>query len=180
MFQFLLCDFSLGSTERKGNQDLVLHPFWPHKDAWIEVSVHFQCRTEGSQVQQLHLLAAQSFPGDAAEEGMTLDVTHSSTSGAQAIAGVKLKQLWSSIMESEDTKIKLHCVCCGLMSVSIIFRMEALRMLQALNLTSVSRDAAAVLRWSGMSSWVWEWIPAGWSCHSGWRHSKQGTETMTQ
>lgn len=39
----------------------------------------------------------------------------------------------------------------------------------ASSLTSVSRDAAAVLRWSGMSSWVCEWIPAGWSCHSGWR-----------
>lgn len=46
-------------------------------------------------------------------------------------------------------------------------------MSQASNLTSVSIDAAAVLRWSGMSSWVWEWIPAGWNCHSGWRHSEQ-------
>lgn len=72
----------------------------------------------GSEVQQLHLLAAQSFPGDAAEEGMTLDVTHTSTSGAQAIASVKLKQLWSSIMESGDTV--------RLVSLSIIFRTEAL------------------------------------------------------
>lgn len=37
----------------------------------------------------------------------------------------------------------------------------------------MSREAAAALRWSGMSSCVWEWIPAGWSCHSGWRHSER-------
>lgn len=44
---------------------------------------------------------------------------------------------------------------------------KALQIFQPLTLTSVSREAAAVLRWSGMSSWVWEWIPAGWSCHKG-------------
>lgn len=55
----------------------------------------------------------------------------------------------------------------------LFFFFLMIRVFQALNLTSVSRDAAAVLRWSGMSSWVWEWIPAGWSCHSGWRRSEQ-------
>lgn len=48
--------------------------------------------------QQLHRLTAQSFPGDAAEEGVTLDVTHTPSSRAQAIAGVKLQQLWSTVM----------------------------------------------------------------------------------
>lgn len=38
-------------------------------------------------------LAAQGLPRDAAEEGMTLDVTHAASSRAQAIAGVELKQL---------------------------------------------------------------------------------------
>lgn len=113
MFQFLLHHFSLGSTKCKGNQDLVMHPFWPHKDVWIQVSVrlHFQSGTVGSEVQQLHLLVAQSFPGDTAEEGMTLDVTHTSTSRTQAIARVKLKQLWSSIMYSEDSVRLNYPVC---------------------------------------------------------------------
>lgn len=77
------------------NQNLVRHPFWPQEDSWIQVSVqlHFQCRTEGLEGQQLHLLAAQSFPGDTGKEGMTLDVTHTSTSRTQAIASIKLKQL---------------------------------------------------------------------------------------
>lgn len=52
--------------------------------------------TEGSG--GLHLLVAQSLPGDAAEEGVTLDVTHTSTAGAQPVAGVKLEQLWSGIL----------------------------------------------------------------------------------
>lgn len=46
------------------------------------------------------LLAAQSFPRDAAEEGMTLDVTHTSTSRTQAIASIKLKQLWKETVNT--------------------------------------------------------------------------------
>lgn len=109
------------------------------------------------------LLAAQSFPGDATEEGMALDVTHTSSSRAQAVAGIELKQLWVALWR-EEILTSDHSVCVCVCSFSVY--------LQAFNLTSVSRDAAAALRWSGMSSWVWEWIPAGWSCHSGWRHSE--------
>lgn len=47
-------------------------------------------------VQQLHMLAAESFPGDTAEEGMTLDVANTSTSRTQTMSRVKLKQLWSN------------------------------------------------------------------------------------
>ena len=50
-------------------------------------------RKKGSQVQWPHLLAAQSFPRDTTEEGMALNVTHTSTSRTQAIAGIELKQL---------------------------------------------------------------------------------------
>lgn len=57
-------------------------------------------RVSGQRDQPVpHLLTGQSFPGDAAEEGMTLDVAHTSTSRTQAIASVKLEQLWSSTME---------------------------------------------------------------------------------
>lgn len=83
----------------------MLHPFWPHEDAWIQAFVlplPLQDHQD-QRYQQLHLLAAQSFPGDAAEEGMTLDVAHTSTSRAQAIASVKLKQLWGSTVESGNT-----------------------------------------------------------------------------
>lgn len=116
----------------------------------------------------LHLLVAQSFPGDAAEEGMTLDVTHTSTAGAQPVAGVKLEQLWSGILFTGR-----HCNIILCRACVVVYMLGT----QASGLTSVSRDAAAVLRWSGMSSWVWEWIPAGWSCHSGWRHSEQNVKT---
>lgn len=51
-----------------------------------------------AKVRRLRLLVAQGFPGDAAEEGMTLDVAHASTSRAQPVARVKLEQLWSSKM----------------------------------------------------------------------------------
>lgn len=72
---------------------------------------------------------------------MALDVTHTSSSRAQAIAGIELKQLWSSIMESGDTSIRSFSVC-----------LFAFWEFEAFSLTSVSRDAAAALRWSGMSS----------------------------
>lgn len=105
IFSFIVRFFFFWEAQNaKGNQDLVLHPFRPHVDAQIprfSFTSHAAQRDEGRS--SCNLLAAQSFPGDAAEEGMTLDVTHSSTSRAQAIAGVELEQLWSSIMESGYT-----------------------------------------------------------------------------
>lgn len=102
---------------------------------------------------------------------MTLDVTDASTSRTQTITRVKLKQLLSGLIYSRDTDYIIPLDV-------LIIRTQPLRVSQALILTSVSRDAAAVLRWSGMSSWVWEWIPAGWSCHSGWRHSEQNVREL--
>lgn len=103
MFQFLLSFFLLFLGEEqnaKETQDLVFHPFRSQSDR--------RERKPG----WLHLLVAQSFPGDAAEEGMTLDVTHTSTAGAQPVAGVKLEQLWSGILfTGRHCNIILCCAC---------------------------------------------------------------------
>ncbi|TNN76312.1 Dihydrolipoyllysine-residue succinyltransferase component of 2-oxoglutarate dehydrogenase complex, mitochondrial [Liparis tanakae] len=58
------------------------------------VAAQLPCRTQGSEVSPPPPpLAAQRLPGDAAEEGVALDVAHASASRAQAIAGVELQQL---------------------------------------------------------------------------------------
>lgn len=47
-------------------------------------------------MEVLQLLTAERFPGDAAEEGVALDVAHAATSRSQPVAGIKLEQLWDN------------------------------------------------------------------------------------
>lgn len=104
IFQFYCEIFFLGSTKCKGKPGSGAASIPATRgcsDPRFSFTSHAAQRDEGRS--SCNLLAAQSFPGDAAEEGMTLDVTHSSTSRAQAIAGVELEQLWRSIMESGYT-----------------------------------------------------------------------------
>lgn len=164
LYQFLLCNFSLESTRCNGNQDLVLRPPGATPSC-LDPAERVLFRSLEQSNRGSRLLVAQRFPRDAAEEGMTLDVTHTSTSRAQAIASIKLKKLW----KERINPVRYYC----LLAAFLCHETEELWVEKRWNLTSVSKEAAAVLRWSGMSSWVWEWIPAGWSCHSGCRHSRR-------
>lgn len=119
-------------------------------------------RQESKRSEVPYPSAAQGFPGHAAEEGVALDVTHAPASRSQPVARIKLEELW-------DNKT--------LQRSSLGPSLDACEYLN--RLTSVSRDAAAVLRWWGMRSWVCEWIPAGWSCHRGCRHSEKYDPMLT-
>lgn len=165
IFQFLFSQFSLGSTKCKGNQDLVLRPFWPHVGVWIQASVRAEGSAGAAPANRSELSRRRCWRRDDTWCRSHLHLQNPSDSQRQTGATVE--------QHNGDT------VRFNIASLTIIFRTEALWLFGALNLTSVSRDAAAVLRWSGMSSWVWEWIPAGWSCHSGWRHSEHSVWEST-